>query len=172
MIKLIGALLIIGISTMAGFFYSQRFTERCKLLSLWLRIIEIFETEIYFESRRLPEVFSKTASLLQERRFSRAFDELISSLNFGADQDFTNAWSFFLAETGVGVLSNEDYQVLEELGNYLGSTNREDQLVKLKSCRASLTRNLQAAEDERNKQSRIYRYLGFAIGAITVLWLI
>jgi stage III sporulation protein AB len=172
MTKWIGAILIIGISSLTGFFYAQKFTDRCYILKLWLRIIDIFQTEIYFEARRLPEVFRRAASLLQDRRFSNAFIKLMQSLEFGTDGDFKTAWGLFLVETGEGVLVKEDFLVLYDLGNYLGSTDRLDQLAKLKTCHASLTLNLQSAEHDRNKQTRIYRYLGFAIGAITVLWLI
>jgi stage III sporulation protein AB len=172
MIKMIGAFLIIGISTLAGFFYGQKFNARCTLLKSWLRIIDIFQTEIYYEARRLPEVFQRTAFLLHERCFGKAFLKLAESLEFGKGQDFQMNWHLLLREMGEGVLVNEDYLVLSELGQYLGSTNREDQLAKLKTCQASLLMNLQSAEREQSKHTRLYRYLGFAIGAIVVLWLV
>ncbi len=172
MIKMIGAFLIIGISTLAGFFYGQKFSARCYILKLWLCIIDIFQTEIYYEARRLPEVFQRTALLLQDRRFSNAFTKLSKSLEFGTSQDFETTWHLFLRETGEGMFVKEDYLVLGELGNYLGITNREDQLAKLKTCQASLVMNLQLAEREQSKRTRLYRYLGFAIGAIIVLWLV
>lgn len=172
MVKIIGAVLIIGISTLAGFFLGQKFSERCHLLKLWLRILDIFQTEIYFEARRLPEVFRRTASLIDERYFSNAFTWLASSLEFGSDEDFETAWRRLLAQTGLGILHKNDYLALNELGNYLGSTDRNDQLAKFNTCRASLAINLQAAELEQSKRTRIYRYLGFALGAVIVLWLI
>ena len=172
MIKIIGATLIIGISTLAGFFFAQKFSERCQLLKLWLRILEIFQTEIFFQTRLLPDVFRRTASLLDDRYFANAFTWLAASLEFGSDVDFGEAWQRFLIETGLGILSKNDYLTLKELGNYLGSTDRNDQLEKIKTCRANLTMNLQAAEIERSKRTGIYRYLGFAMGAIIVLWLI
>ncbi|HBE80425.1 MAG TPA: hypothetical protein DDW65_21975 [Firmicutes bacterium] len=172
MIKIVGAILIIGISTLAGFFFGQRFSERCSLLKLWLRILDIFQTEIYFEARVLPDIFRRTAVIIKDRYFSNAFNWLAASLEFGSDQDFGEAWQKFLIETGLGILHKEDYLELNELGHYLGITDRNDQLAKIKTCHASLSFNLQAAEVERDKRTRIYRYLGFAMGAIVVLWLI
>ena len=172
MIKIIGAVLIIGTSTLAGFFFGQKFSERCQLLKLWLRILDIFQTEIYFEARRLPDVFRKAASLLNDRYFSNSFDSLASSLEFGSDRDFGEVWQYFLAQTGLGILHKNDYLVLNELGNYLGSTDRSDQLAKLNTCRSGLAMKLQTAELEQSKRTRIYRYLGFTMGAIIVLWLI
>jgi stage III sporulation protein AB len=172
MVKFVGALLIIGISTLAGFFFGQRYSERCYLLKLWMRILDIFQTEIYFEARVLPDIFCRTAILVNDRNFSNAFNWLAASLEFGSDQDFGEAWQRFLVETGLGILNKSDYLELNELGNYLGSTDRNDQLVKIKTCHASLSLNLQAAEVERDKKTRIYRYLGFAMGAIVVLWLL
>jgi stage III sporulation protein AB len=172
MIKLIGAVLIIGISTLTGFFVAQKFEERCQLLKLWLRVLEIFQTEIYFQARLLPDVFRKTASLLDDRYFVNAFTWLASSLEFGSDEDFGEAWRRFLIETGLGILTKNDYLILNELGNYLGSTDRNDQLEKIKACRASLALNLESAEIEQKKRAGVYRYLGFALGAIVVLWVI
>ncbi len=170
--KMIGAFLIIGISTAAGFVYGQKFITRCYILKLWLRIIDIFQTEIYYEARRLPDVFQRAGFLIKDRCFEKAFSKLAESLQFGTSEDFQTNWHLFLRETGEGVFAKEDYLVLTELGNYLGSTNREDQLAKLKTCQASLMVNLQSAECEQRKRTRLYRYLGFAIGAIVVLWLI
>jgi stage III sporulation protein AB len=172
MLKIIGAVLIIGISTLAGFFFSQKFSERCHLLKLWLRILEIFQTEIYFQARLLPDVFRRTALSLDDRYFANAFTWLAASLEFGSDEDFGESWRRFLVETGLGILSKNDYLTLNELGNYLGCTDRNDQLAKIKTCRASLEMNLQSAEMEQSKRTGIYRYLGFAMGAIIVLWLI
>jgi Stage III sporulation protein AB (spore_III_AB). len=172
MVKIIGAIIIISISTLTGFFFSQKFSERCRLLKLWLQILEIFQTEICFEAQRLPEVFRRTAALLDDRNFSHAFIRLASSLEFGSDEDFEAAWQYFLTQTGMGILHNNDYLALNELGNYLGSTDRSDQMTKLNTCRATLALNVQKAESEQNKRARIYRYLGFAAGVIIVLWLI
>ncbi len=172
MIKVIGALLIIGTSTIAGFFYAQKFGERCRLIKLWLRILDIFRTEIYFQANPLREVFLKTATLIDDRYFSNAFNWLATSLVFGSDQDLEEAWNRFLTETGSGILEKNDILILRELGSYLGTTDRDDQLEKIKNCRANLEINLQSAEAERNKRTGLYRYLGFAMGALLVLWLI
>ena len=120
----------------------------------------------------LPDVFRRTASLLDDRYFTNAFTWLATSLEFGSDEDFGEAWQRFLIETGLGILSKSDYLTLHELGNYLGSTDRKDQLEKIKTCRAGLAMNLQSAEIEQSKRTGIYRYLGFAMGAIIVLWMI
>lgn len=172
MIKTVGAVLIIGTSTLIGFFYAQKFGERCQLLKLWLRILAIFQTEIYCQAQVLPEVFRRTALFIEDRYFANAFTWLASSLEFGSDQDFSEAWRRFLIETGVGVLTKNDLTVLNELGDYLGCTDRRDQLEKIVNCQAKLEQNLKTAENERSKRVGVYRYLGFAMGAVLVLWLL
>lgn len=61
---------------------------------------------------------------------------------------------------------------LESLACFLGSTDRMDQALKITLCQEKLKLNLVRAEDDCNKRIGLYRYLGFAVGALLVLLLV
>jgi stage III sporulation protein AB len=170
--KLAGSILIIGASTLGGCFLAERFAIRCRMLKTWLRILEILQTEIYYQARLLPEVFGKAASMMEEQVVADSLVRLASRVEYGSEMGTAEAWRQFVMETGPGSLSKSDNAILTDLGGYLGSTDRDDQIAKIKASRERLEYNLENAEDERKKRTGLYRYLGFAAGAVLVLWLL
>ena len=101
--------------------------------------------------------------------FGGAFQNLADLVEFGSETDFREAWVNAVTQTGSSNLIQNDYAILNELGNYLGSTDRADQCERIKVCQARLLNNIEMAERERNQKQNLYRYLGFAVGALIVL---
>jgi stage III sporulation protein AB len=170
-IKMIGAVLFIFASSVTGFIGARRFTERCRVLQTWVRVLEIIHTEIGFQSRMLPEVFRRVAILTDDPRFASAFNRLADGISYGSDFIISQLWNEML-QAQRAFLSRSDHLILNELGSYLGYTDRLDQLEKVKACKAGVESNLRVAVANRDSKVKIYRYLGFAVGSIIVLWLI
>ena len=172
MIKTIGAALILGAGTVAGFSMARRLNERCRLLQLWLRIIEIFKAEIYYQSRLLPEVFRRAAVLCDDSMMADVLRKLADSIGYGTSFEIDVVWRDFLHKSSGDMLATGDITILTDLGNYLGGTDREDQGSKLEFCKLALKHNLQLAEAERDRKTGVFRYSGFAVGAVLVLLLL
>jgi stage III sporulation protein AB len=170
--KLLGVTLVISASTVAGFVLADRFKERCRLLTIWLRILEIMQIEIFHHTERLPEVFRKVAAYIDDHTIATAFNHLATDLEFGSGQELITCWETLISATGINQRFRNDYLVLKEWGTHLGSTDRSDQLEKIELYKARLENNLKLAEIEKNKQVGLYRYSGFAIGVVLVLWLL
>jgi stage III sporulation protein AB len=171
MFNFFGAFLIIGASSAWGFREAQRFTERCRLLRLWLWVVEVLKTEICFQTCLLPEVLQKVAALANDREAGRLFRQLATSVGYGAAGDWADAWQELLDAPHWRSLKAAEKEVLQHLGLFLGGTERQDQLAKLNGVQLSLEQLLQAAVAQEQKQAGLYRYLGFAVGAMLVLWL-
>lgn len=154
-----------------GYLASQRLAERSRLLKLWIWVLELIKTEICFQSRLLPEVFCKVADWCGDPEVGRAFSELAAAVGYGSAREFSDVWQGFVTAEIWRALKPPELQTLRELGTFLGSTGREDQLVKLNACRSLLEQLLQAAETEQRQQTGLYRYFGFAAGVTLVLWL-
>lgn len=172
MFKTIGALLVIGASFLVGLRFSYRLTERCRLLKIWLYILEIVKVEIYYQSNLLPDIFQRVSSVINDQMIANSFAELARRLEFGSSVDLGEIWQLFLQRTGSNILNSSDYFILNEIGNYLGSTDREDQRERIGLYQTRLQNNLTMAESDQHKRLNLYRYLGFAAGAILVLCLI
>lgn len=172
MTKLSGAILIIGTSTLMGFLMAERLNERCRMLRLLLRLLNIIKTEIGYHSGLLAEVFQKAARLINDPQVAVALRKIAENIGFGSDYNITELWEEFLNDQGMTSLSQEDRGVLEELGAYLGSTDREDQMARIEGVCLRLQLNLEAADLEKTKRVRLYRYFGFAAGAVLVCMLV
>ncbi len=170
-LKLSGAVLLIGATSMLGFLGAQTLSERCRLLQAWLRILERLSTEINYQARRLPDIFAKIAVLTEDAKLASSFEHLAKQLDYGNGVTVVELWSEILRKQS-RILKLNDLTILNELGNYLGTTDRQDQLEKLQLCQARLRQNLESANEQQQRQAGIYRYLGFAMGSIIVLWLI
>ena len=170
MIKLIGAAMTIGASSLIGFSVAQRYAERCRLLKLWLSILDTLQTEIYFQSQMLPQIFRRIATLNNKDRITESFNEAACRLELGEGFSVAEVWDNLLQDSWLSALSKNDLLLLNELGFYLGATDRADQCEKIKACKARLETNLRYAEDESDKRLGLFRYLGFAVGAGLTLW--
>jgi stage III sporulation protein AB len=171
--KLLGASLIIGASSLGGLLLSERLTERCRTIRNWIYVLEMLETEIFYQNYRLPEIFGRVGALLPNRTLGRAFEDLAMKVEFGSEQGVAAAWNGLLNDLGsAGRLERPERAVLEEFGLYLGATDREDQVRKIRGCRSRLESNLELAEIKAKQRTGLYRYFGFAAGAVVALWLL
>lgn len=171
MLRLFGAVLIIGATSMAGFVWAERLSDRCELLKSWLRLLDILQTEIGYQTRMLPEIFLQMAQLSYDDYLGESLRKCAGELKFGSGKGVAEVWEQ-LVFSRAEFLTNGDLEILLGLGNYLGSTDRADQVNRIKVCMANLELNLKEAESKKKTKSNLYRYLGFACGAVVVLWLI
>lgn len=172
MTKIMGAILVIGTSTLAGFIMAGRLTERCRLIRILIRIMEILHSEISYQTKMLPEIFQKTAAMIDDRSVGTALARLASAVEYGSELGTKEAWEDFVNEIKLNILTKSDCSILSDLGSFLGSTDRDDQLARLKAITGRLEYSLGSAESEQKKKVELYRYLGFVTGAVLVLWLL
>jgi stage III sporulation protein AB len=171
MTKLSGAILIMGTSTLMGFLMAERLNERSRMLRSLIRLLNIIKTEIGYHSGLLTEVFQKAAQLINDPKLALSLAKIAQNIGFGSDYNITQLWEGFINEKEMTVLLKEDRAILKELGLYLGSTDREDQAARIEGARIGLQLNLEGADLDRSKGVRLYRYFGFAAGAVLVCML-
>ena len=158
--------------TVLGFIFAEGYIGRCRFLKVWLFILDILKTEIYYHTQMLPDIFEKITTLISDSTLIKAFHELAESVTIGSELDISRAWENFLNKSTFNKIHPHDLSVLQELGTFIGSTDRQDQMQRIESCRERLKLNLEQAEIARNKHVGIYRYLGFALGVMVVLWIV
>lgn len=170
--KWLGVFLVLSSTSLGGFLLANRFDARCQMLKDWLGILDLLKTAIAYQSQLLPEIFKKIRNTVEGRDLKAAFTHLIEKTGYGAEADVSEVWNELLADAAFKPLQATDLRILKELGLFLGSTECRDQLNKITSCQAGLRYQLNLAEAERGKKVGLYRYLGFACGAILILWFI
>ena len=172
MLKIAGVLLVVGASSLMGFGFSNRLIGRCRVLKTWLHILEILMVEIYYQDNLLPEVFEKVARGIDDPVLAQAFSNLAGLVVFGSGLELREVWRKIPVRAGADYLKPSDISIINELGDYLGSTDRDDQREKIQRCQSRLQNSLNLAETEQYKKRTLFRYLGFAVGTVLVLFLI
>jgi stage III sporulation protein AB len=100
------------------------------------------------------------------------FAGLAEQIRFGSEHGVAESWDQMTNRPEFKCLQPGDKEAIRELGVFLGSTDRIDQMLKITQCQEKLKLGLIRAEDDCVKRIGLYRYLGFAAGAVAVLLLV
>ncbi len=160
-------ILILTGSTSVGFLLSKKYTDRVKELKSLSNLITLLQNKIKFTHKPLGEIleeivnvkensgiigiFSKTSQKLKNKKFEEAWNEAISEQRF-----FLN-------------LNQEDITFLKTLGNVLGKTDVEGQMSEINQFQTILKVQIENAEEEKNKNAKMYKSLGTIIGLAIVI---
>ena len=66
-------------------------------------------------------------------------------------------------------LKNEDIELIKSLGTLLGKTDIEGQMSEIEQFKTMLETQIKIAEEEKNKNSKMYKSLGTIIGLAIVI---
>ena len=66
-------------------------------------------------------------------------------------------------------LKNEDITLMKNLGNVLGKTDIEGQMSEINQFLLLLKEQIKNAEEEKNKNAKMYKSLGTIIGLAIVI---
>lgn len=169
MLKLIGGLLVISATGVAGWRVARGYARRPVELRQFMAALQVLETEITYVATPLPDAFSRLAEQVDQPAaafFRQVAGELRSSRGISA----RDAWNQALAEYFPwSALSRSDLGILRGLGNSIGLSDREDQGKHLRLAAEQLKMALAAAEDQAAKNVKLWNYLGLLGGLLVVL---
>jgi len=163
-LKMTGAVLMVAACSYTGFALSQRFIQRHRQLTVLQMGLEILSSEIAYMRTPLPQAFKKIALRLEEP---------ISGIFFAAGRKLEEgecypreAWrETLLGKQQDTALSPQDISVLGQLGVVLeGDADSDGQVRQLKLLAREVERLILEAEAEKNKNVRVWRYLGLLGG--------
>ncbi|MGH4050449.1 MAG: stage III sporulation protein SpoIIIAB [Clostridium sp.] len=172
MIKIIGCMVILGASTMAGFIYSERLKYRVFQLNEIERAIYQLQNEITYVHVLLPdafkniadkskepikELFNKTSELLSGNEYENVYEAMKEAVNLLKNKLYLNA---------------EDINVILDLTKTLGESDIQGQCSIFSLTISNLKKQIKISEDFMNKNVKMYRYLGFSFGAMLVIVLL
>lgn len=172
MIRILGGIVIIVASTLIGFIYAERFSSRVKELNEIERCIYQLRNEIIYTHtpliQALRDISSKTFDTL-----SLFFNDIASKLeNMDCDnvyEAFNDALNIFEQKM---YINGNDKIILLNLSKSLGETDIDGQLMVFELAIENLKKQIREAEEIMKKNVKMYRYLGFCIGAMVVIMLI
>ncbi|MGQ9498693.1 MAG: stage III sporulation protein SpoIIIAB [Desulfotomaculales bacterium] len=169
MLKLLGALLVVGSGGAAGLLVARSYARRPEELRALQGALALLSTEISFALTPLPDALMQVARRA-DPRVAGLFCETATSLQNRNGETVEEAWAKALDRFAArSALRDEDVAAVAELGAVLGASDCEDQARHLVLVVERLKMQGLRAEEEASKNVRLWRYLGFCAGAAMVL---
>ena len=172
MLKLIGGMLVLVSSSMIGFLVAGSYQHRPKILRNLQTSISMLETEINYGHSPLMEAL-KSIETKSDKEIRVLFFKTRKYLS--ARQGFTasEAWEKALAEFyNMSYISENDLEILTAFGKYLGTTDRQDQIKNIRLTLTNLRQQEMLALDEKQKNEKLWKYLGVLSGLMVFLLLL
>lgn len=172
MLKLIGGLAIIIATTSIGYVYSMVYEERVKQLRELQYALNILESEIVYSSTPICKALSaasensttfigvmlkKMSELLEQRSVSSIYDAYVKVSKELKNQLY---------------LEKEEKETIGSFVHSLGSADIEGQKKNFNITIKKLEGFEKRAEESRDKNSKLYRYIGLCGGVLIVLVLV
>lgn len=160
-------LLVLITSSLIGRFIAKKYSYRLEELEEIKNILNVFKSKIRFTYEPIPEIFREIASNAQEN-IGQIFEKAGKNM-----QDFSagEAWEKAV-QTSETNLTNEDLHVLLMLSKMLGQTDIEGQISQIEITENFLEKQIKEAQQEKNRNEKLYRKLGTTIGLAIVIILI
>lgn len=171
-LKILGGLLIMAACSLYGIAASNRFSLRPKELRKLRSAIQMLETEIIFGSTPLPIAMGNVASKVSggiRSFFSKVSEDLISGWSLGLEGAWAGGIDKLISET---CLTAADRELLKDFGKVLGVSDREDQKKHFELFYIQLKHHEDIAEEERRKNEKLYKSLGFLSGLVIFIILL
>lgn len=163
-LKSIMLIMIVLASMLIGILISKKYSKRVEELREIKTALNMLETKIRFTYEPLPEVFNQIASTT-----SQNIGEIFSKASFNMkDMVAQEAWEKALEETNLN-LNQEDLNILKKMGNLLGKTDADGQISEIRLTNSFVNMQINKAEEEKNKNAKMYRTLGTVIGLAIVI---
>ena len=170
MVKLLGAVLVVGSSGVIGNVVARGYSERPRQLSELISGFTLLETEISYAKTPLSEALMRAGG--RKGSDARRIFETASHIIASGNQSPGQAWETAVTVISpVSALTTEDRDALLAFGAKLGSCTSTDQLRHIALVRERLRANEMKARDKASETARMWRYLGLSVGAMIALML-
>jgi len=172
MIKGIGALLIVISSGLLGILISSKYSIRPKEIRKLRFSLQMLETEIVYGSTPIPyacyNVGCKSDNPWKDF-FLAVSDNLLNRRCFSMEEAWNQSILDILQDS---CLKQTDIELLRNFGRVIGKSDTEDQKKHFKLIYAQLEHHEKIAEDERKTNEKMYKSMGFLLGAAILIILV
>lgn len=168
MIKIIGAILLVGGATVLGISASAGITTRARVLAGFSRALNIMNSEIGERLTPLNELMqrlSKATITPLDVFFTQCADEMEKK----PDIPFGLIWTKQLSRAEYLKLKPQEAEALYSLGNILGRYGADEQRAAISHTARCIESMSVAAERDRVRLGKLYAKLGVICGIAVVI---
>lgn len=168
-IKFIGSLLVIATSTTLGFLYADSFKKRLQQLNELQRCLHQLQNEILFTYTPLTEAFFST-STKSKAPIKNIFEDAAEMLINNKVGSVYEAIKLAIEINDKNLnLNYEEKNILIDLSKVLGESDIDGQKSIFNLAIENVKVKIKQADELMRKNMKLYRYLGFTIGAMVVI---
>lgn len=167
-----GAACIIGAAAAYGESRARTIEQRVRQLQQLQRSLKLLSAEISFARSLLPAAF-RTVGSQSDPPVRDLFSCAADLLAAGREMTAREAWEEALKQVYPRSSFNEaDREIIKSIGVSLGSARQEGQLKQIQLAEQHLAYSLDIARENRERQAKLWRYLGYIGGAALVILLL
>ena len=166
LIKIVILFAIFILCSIIGRVIAGRFKSRLEELKELKNALNIFKTKIKFTYSTIPEIFEeigKNSSKNIGKIFTTAKEKMKS-------KTAGEAWKEAIETTNCN-LNEDDKKTLQILSKMLGEADLDGQVGQIDVTLNFLEKQIQNAEEEKNKNAKLYGKLGTIVGLAIVIML-
>ena len=163
-IKYFMLFLILMSSSLLGKYLAKRYSNRLKELEEMRTALNIFKTKINFTYAPIPEIFEEI-SQNQSGNIGKIFEVSKEKMK---NTTANLAWEEAIDEVP-SYLNDEDKHTLKMLSKLLGQTDVEGQTSQIDITQKFLEMQIKEAEEEKQRNEKLYSKLGTTIGLAIVI---
>lgn len=169
-LRLLGGIMVVVSSSAIGFLIANSYHERPMVLRNLQAALSMLETEMNYGHTPLPKALENVSSKC-EIQISKLFfntRKYLMSREYMASEAWEKALDEFCKDCN---LSDADLEILRAFGKYLGSTNKENQIRNIELTLSHLRQQEIIALEKKQKNEKLWRYLGVLFGIMIFLLL-
>ncbi|WP_139904269.1 stage III sporulation protein SpoIIIAB [Clostridium thermarum] len=172
MIKIFGAVLIVLASTLLGFIFAENARKRLvQLREIQSALIQL-QNEIFFTRTTLPDACDSVAGK-SKYPINIIFERVSKQLKSNGSNSVYDAFLSALSEeVEENCLTKEDKEILLDLAKALGESDLDGHKKVFSLSEHNLKTIIQTLEGNVDKNVKMYRFLGFSLGAAVAIILI
>lgn len=166
LIKFIIYILIFSSSTYIGILISKQYINRVNELNELKTALNILKTKIRFTNEPLYEIFHALADN-SNKNIANLFTTICKNME---DNSAQFAWEDAIERESLSIKKG-DRQALKTLGKLLGKTDIDGQISEIELTESFLETQIIDAQNEKNKNEKLYKTLGMitGVGIIIIL---
>ena len=163
-IKIIIYAFIFLTSSAIGIIVSKKYEQRVAELKEIKNALNMFKTKIKFTYEPIPEIFEEISETMNTRT-GKVFRMASCNMKLLTAGD---AWNMAI-DSNILEINEEDKRVLKDLSRLLGQTDIEGQINQIELTSLFLDGQIKKAEEDKEKNQKMYRILGMIIGLSIVI---
>lgn len=150
-----------------GILMAKKYSSRVKDLKEMRKALNFFEDKIKFTYEPIPDVFEEISSKVNEN-IGEIFK---SSANLMQNESAGVSWEKAVDNANTN-FTKEDNEIIKGLAKMLGKTDIDGQVSEIRLTNKFIDVQIKDAENEENRNEKLYKTLGVTVGLAIVIVLI